>query len=108
MRTFKMKLQISQLDDTGDRRAFSFALPPQALEFLGRVRDLYSASTARGAIQGNHYHWRRREAIILLPGTRWSLHWDDGEGTPKQHGTSEWQARGLGAGAARQLACRAQ
>lgn len=43
------------------------------------------ASTAPGAIRGNHYHLRRREAIVLLPGTAWSLHWDEGEGQAAQH-----------------------
>jgi dTDP-4-dehydrorhamnose 3,5-epimerase-like enzyme len=85
MGPFEMKIQISQLDDSGDTRGFSFALPRQALEFLGTVRDLHLASTVPGAIRGNHYHLRRREAIILLPGTPWSLHWDDGEGTQRQH-----------------------
>lgn len=43
------------------------------------------ASTAPGAIRGNHYHLLRREAIVVLPGTAWSLHWDEGEGLPAQH-----------------------
>jgi len=48
---------------------------------------VHLASTAPGAIRGNHYHLRRREAIVLLPGTAWSLHWDEGEGMPAQRRT---------------------
>ncbi|MGA7927180.1 MAG: hypothetical protein WCA20_14450, partial [Candidatus Sulfotelmatobacter sp.] len=48
--------------------------PAEALDFLGRVADIHLTSTAPGAVRGNHYHWRRREAIVLLPGTARSLH----------------------------------
>ncbi|HWY23206.1 MAG TPA: hypothetical protein VNX26_18410 [Candidatus Acidoferrum sp.] len=80
-----MKLQISELGNFGDTRGLSFTLPLTALEFLKRVADLHLASTAPGAIRGNHYHLRRREAIVVLPGPAWSLHWDEGEGLPAQH-----------------------
>jgi dTDP-4-dehydrorhamnose 3,5-epimerase-like enzyme len=75
---FYMNIQISRLDNHGDARGFSFALPPQALEFLERVGDLHLASTAPGAVRGNHYHLHKREAIVFLPGAAWSLHWDEG------------------------------
>src|ERR1700722_18004322 len=80
-----MKIQISELGNNGDVRGFSFTVPTEALNFLGRVSDIHLASTAPGAIRGNHYHLRRREAIVLVPGTAWSLHWDEGEGAPSQH-----------------------
>jgi oxalate decarboxylase/phosphoglucose isomerase-like protein (cupin superfamily) len=80
-----MTIQISELGNTGDARGFSFTLPPQALDFVGRVADMHLASTAPGAIRGNHYHLRRREAIVILPGTAWSLHGDEGEHTPAEH-----------------------
>jgi oxalate decarboxylase/phosphoglucose isomerase-like protein (cupin superfamily) len=80
-----MKIKILELGNTGDARGFSFTAPAEALEFVGRVADMHLASTAPGAIRGNHYHLRRREAIVILPGTAWSLHWDRGEGTAGQH-----------------------
>jgi oxalate decarboxylase/phosphoglucose isomerase-like protein (cupin superfamily) len=80
-----MSIQISELANTGDIRGFSFTAPPEALSFLGRVADMHLASTVPGAVRGNHYHLRRREAIIILPGPAWSLHWDEGEGTAAQH-----------------------
>ena len=46
---------------------------------------MHMASTAAGAVRGNHYHLRKREAVIILPGAAWSLHWDEGAGTAAQH-----------------------
>jgi oxalate decarboxylase/phosphoglucose isomerase-like protein (cupin superfamily) len=80
-----MMIQISELGNNGDARGFSFTAPAEALDFLGRVADMHLASTAPGAVRGNHFHLLRREAIILLPGTAWSLHWDEGEGTAARH-----------------------
>jgi len=79
------KLQISELGNRGDVRGVSFSAPPEALDFVGRLSDMYVASTAPGAIRGNHYHLLRREAIVLLPGTPWSLHWDESESMPAEH-----------------------
>jgi dTDP-4-dehydrorhamnose 3,5-epimerase-like enzyme len=80
-----MKIEIMKLPNTGDGRGFSFTMPPEAINFVARIADMHLASTLPGAVRGNHYHLRRREAILLLPGSIWSLHWDEGEGTPAQH-----------------------
>ena len=80
-----MNIQISELGNNGDTRGFSFTTPSEALDFVEPVSDIHLASTAPGAVRGNHYHLRRREAIVLLPGPAWSLHWDEGEGMPAQH-----------------------
>jgi oxalate decarboxylase/phosphoglucose isomerase-like protein (cupin superfamily) len=79
-----MTIQISELNGKGDARGFSFTFS-SVLDFLGRVGDMHLASTAPGAVRGNHYHLRRREAIVIMPGSAWSLHWDEGEGMPAQH-----------------------
>ena len=79
------KIIISELGNTGDARGFSLTAPAEALAFLERVADIHLASTAPGAIRGNHYHLRRREAIVILPGSAWSLHWDARAGTTAQH-----------------------
>src|SRR5262249_11919236 len=79
------KLQFQELSNSGDARGFSFTAPSEALAFVGRMSDVHLASTKPGAVRGNHYHLRRREAIVVLPGTKWSLHWDEGEGSPQQH-----------------------
>jgi dTDP-4-dehydrorhamnose 3,5-epimerase-like enzyme len=80
-----MKIRILELDNHGDARGFSFSPPQEALDFLGRIADMHLASTAPGAVRGNHYHKRKQEAIVFLPGAAWSFHWDEGEGTPTQH-----------------------
>ena len=80
-----MTIQISTLDNNGDARGLSFAMPPEALEFVGRVADMLFASTNPGAVRGNHYHPSKRQALVLFPGTAWSLYWDEGEGTAAQH-----------------------
>lgn len=79
------KLEFQELPNSGDARGFSFTAPTEALAFVGRMSDVHLASTKPGSIRGNHYHLRRREAIVVLPGTKWSLHWDDGETSQAQH-----------------------
>jgi dTDP-4-dehydrorhamnose 3,5-epimerase-like enzyme len=78
------KIQISELHDNGDARGFGFTTPAEALAFVGRVADMHLASTKPGAVRGNHYHARRRSAIVVLPGSKWSFHWDEGEGSAIQ------------------------
>jgi len=79
------KIQISELSNSGDVRGFSFTAPAAGLAFVGRMSDVHLASTKPGAVRGNHYHLRRREAIVVLPGTKWSLHWDEDENAAAQH-----------------------
>lgn len=76
-----MKLKISELRNSGDQRGYGFTFPAEALDFLGRIADMHLASTLPGAIRGNHYHVGKREALVFLPGARWSLHWDEGADT---------------------------
>ena len=80
-----MKVQISELSNSVDVRGLSFTAPAEALAFVGRMADMHLASIRPNAVRGNHYHVKRREAIVVLPGSRWSLHWDEGTGTPTQH-----------------------
>lgn len=79
------KIQVTELPNLGDARGFSFTAPADALAFVGRMSDVHVASTKPGAVRGNHYHLRRREAIVVLPGAKWSLHWDEGQNSPPQH-----------------------
>lgn len=80
-----MKIEIEELNNGGDARGFSFTAPAEAIAFVGRMADVHLASVEPGAVRGNHYHLRRREAIVVLPGTSWSLHWDEGEGSAPEH-----------------------
>lgn len=83
------KIEVMELSNSGDARGYSFTAPAEALAFVGRMADVHLASTEPGAVRGNHYHLRRREAIVVLPGTKWSLHWDEGEGSAAQHRSFE-------------------
>jgi dTDP-4-dehydrorhamnose 3,5-epimerase-like enzyme len=76
------KIQITELNNRGDARGFSFTAPAEALAFVGRMADVHFSSAEPGAVRGNHYHLRRRTAIVVLPGAKWSLHWDQGEAAP--------------------------
>jgi len=87
-----MKIQISELNNGGDARGFSFTAPAQALQFVGRMSDVHLSSSKPGAVRGNHYHLKRREAIMVLPGVKWSFHWDEGENKVAQH--REFDGRG--------------
>jgi len=80
-----MKIRISELCNAGDARGFSFTAPLEALEYVGRMADVHLASTKPGAVRGNHYHLKRREAIVVLPGAKWSFHWDQGSETAAHH-----------------------
>ncbi len=83
------KVRVAELNDLGDGRGFSFTAPAEALAFVGRMGDVHLASTKPGAVRGNHYHLRRRQAIMALPGVKWSLHWDEGEESAAQHRNSD-------------------
>jgi dTDP-4-dehydrorhamnose 3,5-epimerase-like enzyme len=75
------KIRIEELATHGDRRGPAYSVPDAALEYLGTVRNVHFGLSKPGAVRGNHYHLRRREAIVVFPGSRWSLHWDEGEGS---------------------------
>src|ERR1035437_3776607 len=102
------RIQITELSNSGDARGFSFTAPVEALAFVGRMADVHLASTKPGAVRGNHYHLRRREAIVVLPGAKWSL----ALGRRRQIGGPAPRVRGrpggAGAGVAGGFACRAK
>lgn len=79
------QVQFTELTNTGDSRGLSFTAPAEVLAFLGRMADVHHASIRPGAIRGNHYHLRRREIIVVSPGSPWSFHWDEGENSEALH-----------------------
>jgi mannose-6-phosphate isomerase-like protein (cupin superfamily) len=79
------KIQILELPNRGDARGLSFAAPAEALAFVGHLGDVHFAATKPGAVRGNHYHLRRREATVVLPGCKWSLHWAVGPDSQARH-----------------------
>ena len=77
--------RVIELANHGDARGFSFAWPREALDFVGQVADMLMASIAPGSVRGNHYHASKHQVNVVLPGSAWSLHWDEGEDTATQH-----------------------
>jgi dTDP-4-dehydrorhamnose 3,5-epimerase-like enzyme len=84
-------VRIVPLPDTGgDERGGSFPLSTAALAKAGgdafgppfAMVDAHVAGLRPGSVRGNHFHARRHEILFVLPGARWSLWWDHGEGTP--------------------------
>ncbi|MFR9794345.1 hypothetical protein ACL02U_00300 [Streptomyces sp. MS06] len=82
-------LEFLELDDTGDGRGSSFAVPPDWLAGGSPVpvRDLHATTVRPGCVRGNHFHRRRHEILVVMPCARWSLHWDSGDGTDPVHRT---------------------
>jgi hypothetical protein len=78
------KIRFVELSDKGDARGASFTAPGEALAFVGQAADVHMAATKPGATRGNHCHVKGRMAIVVLPGSEWSFHWDEGEGTRLQ------------------------
>jgi oxalate decarboxylase/phosphoglucose isomerase-like protein (cupin superfamily) len=75
-------VKIIDLPNTGgDRRGESFTLPPEALEFIGEVKDVHIAMIVAAAVRGDHFHLRRREIVIVLQGSSWRFYWDEDGGT---------------------------
>lgn len=74
----KSNVEVIVLSNRGDARGFSYSVPGEGLAFLGKLGDVHFVSSKPGAIRGNHYHLRRREATIVLPGSNWSLYWAEG------------------------------
>lgn len=48
------------------------------------VAECHVATIRPGAIRGNHYHLQRSEVLVIMYSDRWTLLWDEGEGTPVQ------------------------
>lgn len=77
-------VQITELVNHGDTRGPFFSAPAEAISFVGEVSDMHVVSAKPGTSRGNHYHQHRREALVVLPGPKWSLHWDNGQNSPPQ------------------------
>ncbi len=75
------EVRITPLPDTGDQRGSSFQTGPSWLAFLGSIDDAHIATIVPGAIRGNHFHLRRREAIAVLYADNWQAAWNQGADT---------------------------
>jgi predicted RNase H-like nuclease len=78
-----MPVRISSLTPHADARGASFRID---VPFAG-VGECHLATIRPGAVRGNHFHTQRRELLAVLYTDRWTLLWDEGEGTPVQSRT---------------------
>ncbi|HEX6096610.1 MAG TPA: hypothetical protein VF432_09820 [Thermoanaerobaculia bacterium] len=69
---------MADLSPRTDARGSSFGVE---LPF-GDVRECHVATVRPGAIRGNHFHTVRREVLVVMYSDRWTLLWDEGEGSP--------------------------
>ena len=77
-------LSVIELKDTGDASGSSFSVPAELFSGRFPVADMHVATFEPGAVRGNHYHEVRQEVLVVMADDRWSLHWDEGAGTPVQ------------------------
>jgi hypothetical protein len=77
-------LSIVELSDSGDARGSSHSVPAEVFSGHFPLADMHIATIEPGAVRGNHFHAVRRELLVIMAADRWSLHWDEGEGTPVQ------------------------
>lgn len=75
-----MAVFVTPLAARTDLRGSSFGVE---IPFAS-VGECHVATIRPGAVRGNHFHLKRREVLIVLFADRWTLLWDDGEGTPVQ------------------------
>ncbi|MHA6621010.1 polysaccharide biosynthesis C-terminal domain-containing protein [Pseudonocardia sp. DLS-67] len=74
---------VFDLDNTTDARGLSYSVLWEQLKCIGSIADMHIAEIEPGSIRGNHYHAKRGEIIAVVFRDRWSLHWDEGEGTDR-------------------------
>jgi predicted RNase H-like nuclease len=80
-----MKVRVAPLVPRTDARgsAFGVELP------FASIEECHVATIRPGAIRGNHFHTQRREVLVVMYSDRWTLLWDEGEGTPVESRTYE-------------------
>jgi dTDP-4-dehydrorhamnose 3,5-epimerase-like enzyme len=86
---FNLRPQIKRFADTGDDRGSSYAPDVNWYAFLGTIAELHITTVLPGKIRGNHAHLRKRELLVVIHTDRWSVHWDEGLGTPTQQSVFE-------------------
>jgi predicted RNase H-like nuclease len=75
-----MTVRIHELSARSDPRGESYSLP---LPFTS-IAECHIATIRPASIRGNHFHTQRRELLTVLHADRWTLFWDEGEGTEVQ------------------------
>lgn len=82
--TLKNSVIIQTLTNYGDSRGFSFVIPTQVFSFLGNVQEMHVVQLLPNTIRGNHYHQKRKEAVIVLFDDDWLLAWQEPDADESQ------------------------
>lgn len=85
------ELSVIMLERSADRRGRSFSVPVRYLHTLGRINDIRLSELRPGHVRGNHYYRHSSQLIVVVYDDCWSLHWDQGPGTPSRHRYFEGQ-----------------
>jgi predicted RNase H-like nuclease len=80
-----MSVRVTALSSRTDSRGSSFTIDVP----FPSVGECHAATIRPAGIRGNHFHTRRRELLVVMYSDRWTLLWDEGEGTPVQSRTFE-------------------
>ena len=80
-----MRVRVAPLAARSDARGSSFGVE---LPFTS-IEECHVATIRPGAIRGNHFHTQRREVLVVMYSDRWTLLWDEGEGTAAESRTFE-------------------
>ncbi|HUR82208.1 MAG TPA: DUF429 domain-containing protein [Thermoanaerobaculia bacterium] len=74
-----MSVRVMPLVARSDARGSVFNV-----ELPLNVAECHVATVRPGAIRGNHFHLQRTEVLVIMYADRWTLLWDEGEGTTVQ------------------------
>jgi predicted RNase H-like nuclease len=75
-----MSVRVTPLAARTDLRGSSFGIDVP----FSSVGECHVATIRPGAVRGNHFHTHRHEVLVVLYADRWTLLWDEGDGTPVQ------------------------
>jgi len=76
-----MDLVVHVLPDSGDVRGSSFSMPATWLDAVEGAVDVHVTVLSPGYVRGDHFHLVRRELLVVLHESDWSLYGDSGAGS---------------------------
>ena len=74
-------ISIIPLKNNGDERGYTYNIPKEAFDYIGKVEEAHAASIDLGSIRGNHYHIDRKEFIVILYSDSWIFAWKSRDGS---------------------------
>jgi dTDP-4-dehydrorhamnose 3,5-epimerase-like enzyme len=76
---------IHPLTNYGDKRGFSFVMPPLVFSFLENLQEMHVVQLLPDTIRGNHYHQQRKEVLVVFYQDEWLWVWQQvNDSVPQQ------------------------